>query len=50
MGVPPELARSAVRFSFGRFNSTKDVDYVLKILPPIIERLRAMSPVESLNR
>jgi len=50
MGVAPELARSAVRFSFGRFNSSQDVDYVLKILPPIIERLRAMSPVESLNR
>jgi cysteine desulfurase len=50
MGVAPELARSAVRFSFGRFNSSEDVDYVLKILPPIIERLRAMSPVESLNR
>jgi cysteine desulfurase len=50
MGVAPELARSAVRFSFGRFNTKKDVDYVLKALPPIIERLRAMSPVESLNR
>jgi cysteine desulfurase len=47
MGVPPELARSAIRFSFGRFNSKKDVDYVLKVLPPIIERLRAISPVEA---
>jgi len=49
MGVPPELARSAVRFSFGRFNTPKDVDYVLKVLPPIIERLRAMSPVQTLK-
>lgn len=47
MGVPPELARSAIRFSFGRFNAKKDVDYVLQVLPPIIERLRAISPVEA---
>ncbi len=40
MGVEPPLARGSVRFSLGRENSESDVDFVLDVLPGIIERLR----------
>jgi cysteine desulfurase len=47
MGLPAELARSAVRFSFGKYNSEEEVDYLLQQLPAIIQRLRAESPVSA---
>jgi cysteine desulfurase len=40
MGVNGATIRSAVRFSLGRQNTDKDVDYVLEILPKIVEKLR----------
>ena len=43
MGVRPAVAQGSIRFGLGRENSEADVDYVLEKLPPIIERLRAMS-------
>ncbi len=45
MGVPPEVARGAIRMTLGRENTEEDVDKVLEILPGIVERLRAMSPL-----
>lgn len=45
MGVPDELARGSLRFSFGRGNTEEDVDRLLEALPPIVERLRALSPM-----
>ncbi len=44
MGLPYVLAHSSIRFSFSRFNSEEDVDKVLEVMPPIIERLRKISP------
>jgi cysteine desulfurase len=44
MGIPPEIAHSSLRFSLGRANTADDIDYVLEKLPPIVERLRRMSP------
>ena len=44
MGVPPEIAHGSLRFSLGRINTSEDVDYVLEKVPPVIERLRQMSP------
>jgi cysteine desulfurase len=44
MGIPPEIAHSSLRFSLGRDNTAEDIEYVLEKLPPIIERLRQMSP------
>jgi cysteine desulfurase len=44
MGVPPELARGSLRLSLGRLNDDGDVDRVLEVLPPIVERMRALSP------
>jgi cysteine desulfurase len=45
MGVPPEIAQGAIRFSFGRDNTMEDVEYVAGILPEIVQRLRSMSPL-----
>jgi cysteine desulfurase len=45
MGVPPAIAQGSVRFSLGTENTESDVDHVLEVLPRIVERLRAMSPL-----
>ncbi|MBU4245429.1 MAG: cysteine desulfurase NifS [Nanoarchaeota archaeon] len=45
LGQKHEEAHGSVRFSLGRSTTEKDIDYVLKVLPPIIKRLRAMSPM-----
>jgi len=50
MGIPPEVAHGSLRFSLGRINTEEDVDYVLEVLPPVIERLRAMSPTYRRNQ
>ena len=47
MGLNPERARGSVRFSLGIYNTDEDVDYLLKHLPPIIAKLRAVSPLNS---
>lgn len=43
IGLTPEEARSAIRFSIGRFNTEEDINTVLKELPDIIENLRKIS-------
>jgi cysteine desulfurase len=42
-----ELARGAIRFSFGKDNTESDVDYVLDALVRSVESLRAISPLAS---
>lgn len=44
LGRSDELARGAIRFSFGRFNTSDDVAHVLEVLPGAVETLRRMSP------
>ena len=44
MGVPREVAQSAVRFSLGRCTNGDDIDRVLEILPSVVSKLRAESP------
>jgi cysteine desulfurase len=43
IGLRPEIARSSIRMSLGRFNTEEDVHIVLKELPEIIEKLRQIS-------
>jgi len=45
MGLDPVDAQGSVRFSLGHDNTKEDMDYVLEVLPPIIDRLRKMSPL-----
>lgn len=44
MGVPFIAVHGSVRFSLSRYNTDGDVDYVLEKLPPVIKRLRDLSP------
>lgn len=44
MGVPYTAAHGSIRFSFSRYNTDEEVDKVLEVLPPVIARLREISP------
>lgn len=44
LGLPPEIAHSSIRFSLGRYTTKKEIDYLLSVLPKIINRLRKISP------
>jgi cysteine desulfurase len=45
IGLPHEIAHGSLRLSVGDDTTEADVDYVLEVLPPIIQRLRDMSPL-----
>jgi len=45
IGLPHEIAHGSLRLSIGEDTTDEEIDYVLSSLPPIIERLRAMSPL-----
>ena len=45
IGLPHEIAHGSLRLTLGRENTMEDVEYILEKLPPIVERLRAMSPL-----
>ena len=45
IGKPHAYAHGAMRFSLGRCTRKKDIDYVMKVLPDIIKKLRMFSPV-----
>lgn len=47
MHLDPICSRGAMRFSLGYGNTDDDMDYVLEVLPPLVERLRGMSPFYS---
>jgi cysteine desulfurase len=44
MGVPFTAAHGSIRFSLSRYTTEEEIDMVIEKLPPIIERLRGMSP------
>ena len=44
LGIPPEVAHGSLRFSLGRDNTEEDINRVIEVLPPIVKKLRAMSP------
>lgn len=45
LGIPPQQAYGSLRFTLGRWTTDEEVDCVLSVLPPIIGKLRAMSPL-----
>lgn len=49
MGIPAEIAHSSVRFTLGKYNTEAEIKKVIKILPPIIKRLRKMNPLYKKN-
>ncbi len=44
-GLTHELAHGSLRFSLGRGTKEEEIDHVIKVLPPVIAKLRAMSPL-----
>ncbi|MCL4415228.1 MAG: cysteine desulfurase [Actinobacteria bacterium] len=44
LGKNPEDAHGSIRFSLGKWTKESDINYVLKVLPNIVERLRKISP------
>jgi cysteine desulfurase len=49
LGRNDELARGAIRFSFGKDNTEQGVDYVLEVLPRVVEKLRQLSPLNKVK-
>jgi cysteine desulfurase len=47
MGVPADIARSSLRITLGRENTRADIDVLLEKLPPIVEKLRRLSPTHA---
>lgn len=47
MGIPYTILHGSIRFSLSRYTTAAEVDRVLELMPPIIERLRAISPFNS---
>jgi cysteine desulfurase len=45
LGLSHEVAHGSLRFSINEDNTEEDIDYILEVLPEIVERLRSMSPV-----
>jgi len=44
MGVPFSYAHGSIRFSLSRYNTEREIDTIVEVLPPIIARLRELSP------
>lgn len=47
MGLSHQKAHGSLRFTLGKSTSAADIDYVLEVIPGIIQRLRQMSPVQA---
>ena len=45
IGASPISAQGTLRFSLGRYNTKEDIDYVLEMLPGLVEKVRKMSPI-----
>ncbi len=45
MSLSHEMSHGSVRFSLGRHNTEEEIDYIVEIMPPIVERMRSMSPL-----
>ena len=47
IGLTPDQARSSLRFSLGRPTTEQEIDEAIRIIPPVLERLRALSPLSA---
>ena len=47
IGLLPDQARSSLRFSLGRPTTEHEIDEAVRIIPPVVERLRALSPLSA---
>jgi cysteine desulfurase len=45
IGLSPNDARSSIRFSLGRYTTADEIDFAAAVIPGVVERLRALSPV-----
>jgi cysteine desulfurase len=45
IGLPHEVAHGSVRLTINECTTDEDIEYILDQLPPIVEKLRAMSPL-----
>ena len=45
IGLPHEIAHGSLRLTFSDDNTEEDIDHILSVIPPIVERLRSMSPL-----
>jgi cysteine desulfurase len=45
LGLPHEIAQGSILFTLGLDNTQEDIDYVLDTMPPVVDRLRQMSPL-----
>ena len=50
MGIPYSSAHGTIRFSLSKYNTEKDIDKVIEVLPPIVARLREISPYWKENK
>ena len=46
MGKPHEYAHGSLRFTLGKFTTSSDIDYVLKILPEVVSKLRKIAMIQ----
>jgi cysteine desulfurase len=44
IGLKHEDAHGSLRISLGKYNSVDDIDKLMEVLPPVVDRLRSMSP------
>jgi cysteine desulfurase len=49
LGIPAEQAHGSLRVTLGRSTTQEDIDHFIKVFPPIVARLREMSPVWCAN-
>lgn len=47
LGIPEELSRGSLRVTVGKGNTTEEIDRLLEVIPDIVRKLRALSPLTS---
>jgi cysteine desulfurase len=45
IGLPHEFAHGSLRFTLGRTTTSEEIEHVIKVLPPMVKKLRSISPL-----